>query len=1032
MAARWMQGLGRSALAVAWLLALAVPGLSPGDATAAEARGLRRLAVAAAAEDPDNARVIVKYRNGSVLARDAAGAPRHAARLGRQMTLALEDGHVLGRRTQSLRARGLSSSALAARLAANPEVEWAVPVRRKTISAVTPNDPYFADGQTSITPAAGQWYLRAPDATLVSAINAVGAWGITEGAASITVAVLDTGVRFDHPDFVKSGGSSKLWLGYDFVSRSTASNDGGGRDADASDPGDWSVSTDSCGAEPSSWHGTQVAGLIGAASDNGIGMASVGRNVMVLPVRVLGKCGGFDDDIIAGMRWAAGLSSDPVPNPNPARVINLSLGSSGACSTSYRDAVAELTAAGVAVVVAAGNDAGRAVNEPANCPGAIAVSGVRHAGSKVGYSNLGPEVALAAPAGNCVTLTAGACVYPLLTTVNAGRTAPGINTYSDGRDATLGTSFASPLVAGTVALMLSVDPRLTPAQIKTTLQATARVFPSTGAQEPGTVACAAPGSVDQIECYCTTSTCGAGLLDAGAAVAKVLSAVPPPSAVFVASPNSATVGANILLNAAGSSVASGRSIVAYRWELTSGANLAEFTGASDGSSATLVFRSAGSAIVRLTVTDSAGSIGSSVQTLVAVAAPVASVAASTTMPTLGNDVVLDSTGSTVGSGRSISSYRWSVQPGTGRAAIAGAAGLSTARLATLSPGTVTVQLTVTDSAGVIALSSVDLKIIAAPIARVSAPTLSPTVGTSILVTSGDSSSGEGRTIASYAWEIIAGATAARIEGPADQAAVSIAAAGAGNVTLRLTVTDSAGATSVATTSLSVVAAPQAMIFAPTSAPLLGTTITLDGRNSTAGNGRTLTAYRWVVLSGDEFVRLASAADGTTVSVASMGLGSAAIQLTVTDSAGSTQSATTVLKVSSIPPPEARIALVGNADATVGKSLVLDGTGSTATTGRSIQTYQWGVASGGTLANLTGASDQGAATLALTGVGDVVVTLTVIDTAGAASIVTKTIAVSPAPVVITASGGGGAMGGGWLLGLTLAIAGLARWPARRVG
>lgn len=622
MAARWMQWLGRSALAVAWLLALAVPGLSPGDATAAEARGLRHRSVAVAAEDPDNARVIVKYRNGSALARDAAGAPRHAARLGRQMTLALVDGHVLGRRTQSLRARGLSSTALAARLVANPEVEWAVPVGRKTISAVIPNDPYFADGQTSITPAAGQWYLRAPDATLVSAINAVGAWAITEGAATITVAVLDTGVRFDHPDFVKTGGSSKLWPGYDFVSRSTASNDGGGRDADASDPGDWSVSTDSCGADPSNWHGTQVAGLIGAASDNGIGMASVGRNVMVLPVRVLGKCGGFDDDIIAGMRWAAGLSSDPVPNPNPARVINLSLGSSGTCSAGYRDAVAELTAAGVAVVVAAGNDAGRAVNEPANCPGAIAVSGVRHAGSKVGYSNLGPEVALAAPAGNCVTLTAGACVYPLLTTVNAGSTAPGINTYSDSRDATLGTSFASPLVAGTVALMLSVDPRLTPAQIKTTLQATARAFPSTGGQEPGTMACTAPGGVDQIECYCTTSTCGAGLLDAGAAVAEVQLGTLLPTAVISASATTPTVGTSVTLDGASSIASSGRRITAYQWALTSGAVQASFTGATNGSSATLATSAVGAVVVQLTVTDSFGATHSSTQAITVAAVPV--------------------------------------------------------------------------------------------------------------------------------------------------------------------------------------------------------------------------------------------------------------------------------------------------------------------------------------------------------------------------------------------------------------------------
>ncbi len=625
MAAGWIRVWGRALRGMAMPAALAATLALSGPAQAAEAGSPRRgpsAAAAAAVDDIDGARVIVKYRSGSTLAQDAAGRPHHAARLSRRLALPLQDGHVLGRRTQSLRGQGLSSVALAERLATDPDVEWAVPVRRKFITAVLPNDPYFADGQTSITPAAGQWYLRAPNATLVSAINALGAWAITEGSAAITVAVIDTGVRFDHPDFTQTGGASKLWPGYDFVSRSSASNDGNGRDADASDPGDWSVSSDSCGVASSSWHGTQVAGLIGAATDNGIGMASVGRRVMVLPVRALGKCGGFDDDIIAAMRWAAGLSSDPVPNPHPARVINLSLGSSGNCSAGYRDAVAELTAAGVAVVVASGNDAGRAVNEPANCPGAIAVSGVRHAGSKVGYSNLGPEVALAAPAGNCVSLAAGACVYPLLTTINAGRTAPGINTYSNSADATLGTSFASPLVAGTVGLMLSVDGRLTPARIKTLLQATARPFPSTGAQEPGTVDCRAPGSFDQIECYCTTTTCGAGLLDASAAVNRVQLDTLIPVALISASSTAPVVGSSVTLSGAGSTASAGRSISSYRWTLVSGAGSASFVGATDGSTATLATSAVGPVVVQLMVTDSFGASQSSSQTLSVGAVPV--------------------------------------------------------------------------------------------------------------------------------------------------------------------------------------------------------------------------------------------------------------------------------------------------------------------------------------------------------------------------------------------------------------------------
>ena len=599
------------------LLFAGVTALCLGAAVARPLEGRGPGASVPPAEDPDNARVIVKYRSGSALAHAAAGQPRQAALLGRQLALAsMQDGHVLGRRTQSLRARGLSSSQLAQRLSALPEIEWAVPARRKTITAVLPGDPYFADGQTSITPTAGQWYLRAPDATLVSAVNAVGAWAITTGSTAVTVAVLDTGVRTDHPDL-----AGKLHPGYDFVSRTTASADGDGRDADPSDPGDWSTAADSCGAANSSWHGTQVAGLIGAATDNGIGMAGLARNVMVLPVRVLGKCGGYDDDIIAAMRWASGLSSSPAANAHPARVLNLSLGSSGVCSAAYRDAIAELTAAGVSVVVAAGNDTGHAVNEPANCPGAIAVSGLRHAGTKVGYSNIGPEVAIAAPAGNCVNET-GPCLYPLLTTTNASKTSPGANIYSDGVAPTLGTSFASPMVAGTVGLMLSVEPRMTPAELKSALQASARPFPATGAQEAGTQACQPPSTVDQIECYCTTTTCGAGMLDTGGAVTLAREALLAPTAA-ISLPSAASIaGDSITLSGAGSTASEGRTITGYQWRLIRGADLADLVGATDGTSVTLATRAAGEVVVQLTVTDSANASRSSTQAITIAAVPV--------------------------------------------------------------------------------------------------------------------------------------------------------------------------------------------------------------------------------------------------------------------------------------------------------------------------------------------------------------------------------------------------------------------------
>jgi serine protease len=496
---------------------------SPLPAAAAAERGPARRSVAPLAEDASLARVIVKYRSDSTLMKPlaagrAAPLPQHAATLSRRLSLPLADGRVLGSRTQGLRGTGLSSSELVRRLAAMPEVEWVVPDRRRHWHAV-PTDPYYPGGQPTITPTVGQWYLRAPDSTAASAINAAGAWDLGLGSASVTVAVLDTGVRFDHPDL-----ASKLYPGYDFIADRSTANDGGGRDSDASDPGDWTTSNfcgDGGGAEDSSWHGTQVSGLIAAARNNGIGIAGVGGNVMLLPVRVLGRCGGYDSDIIAGMRWAAGVSSVPVANPHPARVINMSLGGSGSCDASYRDAVNEITAAGVTIVAAAGNDTGHAVGVPANCLGVIAVAGVRHLGSKVGYSSIGPEVTIAAPAGNCVNIDANAsCLYPLMSTTNLGTTVPGANGYTDSFNSTLGTSFSSPLVAGTVALMLSANPSLTPAQVKSALKAGSRRFPTSGA-DVGTLACAAPSTVDQLECYCTTTTCGAGLLDAAASLSLV-------------------------------------------------------------------------------------------------------------------------------------------------------------------------------------------------------------------------------------------------------------------------------------------------------------------------------------------------------------------------------------------------------------------------------------------------------------------------------------------------------------------------------
>ncbi len=498
-----------------------------------------------------DARVIVKFKSDAISTRAAvpAGAARESSRalvLKQRLGMAISAGNALSEQSQVVFASGITSVALARRLALESDVEYAVPDERRYI-LTAPNDPLYGDGQAGNGPAVGQWYLRAPSGTIRSSINVEPAWSVTTGTPGIVVADLDTGVRFDHPDLQAAAAGGNLLPGYDMISDVSIANDGNGRDPDASDPGDWVTQAEisqrgtplyQCAPTPrsSSWHGTQTAGIIAALTGNGIGMASVGRTIRLLPVRVLGKCGGFDSDIIAGIRWAAGMPVPGVPaNPNPARVINMSLGSEGGCSAAWQDAIAAVGLAGTVVVASAGNTAGHAVGSPANCPGVIAVAGLRHVGTKVGFSDLGAEIAISAPGGNCVNTAAGLpCLYPILTTSDSGTTVPVAPIYTDSFRRSLGTSFSAPLVTGTVALMLSVQPGLTPFEVRLALQATARPFPTVSSEngDADVPQCTAPrfdaigAAVDQLECFCTIDTCGAGMLDAGAAVTGVASAVP--------------------------------------------------------------------------------------------------------------------------------------------------------------------------------------------------------------------------------------------------------------------------------------------------------------------------------------------------------------------------------------------------------------------------------------------------------------------------------------------------------------------------
>jgi serine protease len=569
----------------------------------------------------DAQRVLVKFRAPGATGRVqalAVEAEDRVAALGVRSGVGIRSARRIGSRLHVLDLDGAAAPAeQLERLRADPSVEH-VRVDRRRYAHALPNDPLYT----------GQWYLKTGGATAASAVDAERAWDVTAGSTGVVIAVIDTGVRYDHPDLLRAELGGRLLPGYDFVSDTVTANDGNGRDADASDPGDYVTQGDvataqfsNCDVATSSWHGTRVAGVIGARTNNGEGIAGTSWTPWLLPVRALGKCGGFDTDIIAAMLWAGGVHVDGVPdNPYPANILNLSLGAEGTCDFFYQDVIDELAARDVLVVVSAGNEGGP-VDAPANCGGVVGVGGLRHAGTKVGYSSLGPEVALSAPAGNCVNLS-GACLFPIDTTVNSGTVGPGTNGYSDQVNANIGTSFSAPIVAGIAGLMLSVNGNLDPAALRSRLQEGAtKPFPVS----PDTVNVATchvptgPTDVQPNECNCTTDTCGAGMANALGAVQAALRPI-----VAVATPVLVSPGQPVALSAAGSAAACGRSVTSYAWSVVSGTGV--ITGSPTAAATTVNAPPAGQQFtVRVTVTDDAGGsdsadvlVGSSV---VASAAP---------------------------------------------------------------------------------------------------------------------------------------------------------------------------------------------------------------------------------------------------------------------------------------------------------------------------------------------------------------------------------------------------------------------------
>jgi serine protease len=375
---------------------------------------------------------------------------------------------------------------MAEQLQTDSEVQYADAVTRAQPMRV-PNDPYYSQ----------QWALLDP----IGGVNAPAAWDLQIGSAAVTVAVIDTGITA-HPDL-----AGRILPGFDFISDPGMANDGDGRDPDPSDPGDGTKDNE-CGdgvpGEPSSFHGTFVSGIIAANSDNGVGISGLDWNAKILPVRVLGKCGGTFDDIVDGILWAAGLPVAGVPpNPFPARVINMSLGGPSSCPQALQDAINQALTHGTVVVVAAGNSATDVSGfAPASCGGVISVGASTRQGDRASYSNLGLRVDLSAPGGD------GLVADWILST--------GHDSSGPIYEFAIGTSAAAPHVAAAASLMVARNANLTPGRIQDIITGTTRNFIS------GT-SCA------------TSPLCGSGTLDISLALQSTIpgGGMAPPGTVPV-------------------------------------------------------------------------------------------------------------------------------------------------------------------------------------------------------------------------------------------------------------------------------------------------------------------------------------------------------------------------------------------------------------------------------------------------------------------------------------------------------------------
>ena len=547
--------------------AIAVPSLaqnSSGRITAKQAP-LRGTASTFVQPEQTVSRLIVKLRASSVselvrpMSASRVQALSASAGVGMKSVRAMADNTTLLALERPMLLS--EAKAVAARLARDPSVEYADPdIMFK--KAATPNDTRFNDWQWNLfAPTtiytgqiSGQPAGTTKSAPATGGANLPLAWDVTTGHPSVVIAVIDTGI-VNHQDLNGAGiapfsatyvPNGRFLPGYDFISSDVGAgntpnpfpsnfvaNDGDGRDADPSDPGDWVTTAEEAlytqcddgmtGPQNSSWHGSHMAGVAAAITNNAAGIAGVAWNVRVLPVRALGKCGGSLSDIAEAIRWAAGLTVPGVPtNTTPARVINLSLGGGTTCPGNMQSAVDAAIAAGSVVVAATGNDGNAGLTAPANCNGVIAVTAHTINGENADYANIGaagsgPQPTVSSPGGGSPAVLGAMGPtdddtwfgFYIWSTILFGNTTPTSGGGSGGTSSGpaysgfTGTSAATPQVASVAALIKSLVPNASPAQVRAFIVNNVRPHPAGGG-------CATGGSF--------AGQCGPGLLDANLAV----------------------------------------------------------------------------------------------------------------------------------------------------------------------------------------------------------------------------------------------------------------------------------------------------------------------------------------------------------------------------------------------------------------------------------------------------------------------------------------------------------------------------------